>query len=98
MSMIRRDTEIWFTVPDVARIMGCSYDTARSRMQEMTDVINVGSAKRRQLMVPENSLQDWFRNHRIAEERPAERNIKIPRSSTGKIARIDRRTGKLKAV
>lgn len=93
--MIRRETEIWFTVPDVARIMGCSYDTARNRMEEMSNVINVGSAKRRQLMVTESSLQDWFRNHRIAQEKPA---VNIIRCSSGKLARMDRRTGKLKAV
>ena len=94
--MIKRDAEIWFTVPDVAGIMGCSYDTARSRMEEMENVINVGSQKRRQLMVPESSLEDWFRSHRIRREQPVVR--KIPRSSTGRMARIDRRTGKLVAV
>ena len=91
--------EQWYKTADVAGIMGCSYDTARARMQEMPGVINVGSQKRRQLMVPETDLEDWFRNHRVITRV----EIQLPKkvrliSKEGKMARIDRRTGKLKAV
>ena len=87
----------WYRVQDVAEVMGCSSDTARARMKEMHDVINVGSEKRQQLMVPEASLEDWLRNHRVCTKV----EIIMPRcrmSKSGKIARMDRRTGKLKAV
>ena len=87
----------WYRVQDVAEVMGCSSDTARSRMKEMRDVINVGSEKRQQLMVPESSVEAWLRNHRICTKV----EIFMPKcriSKSGKIARMDRRTGKLKAV
>ena len=87
----------WYKVQDVAEVMGCSSDTARARMKEMHDVINVGSEKRQQLMVPESSVEDWLRNHRICTKV----EIFMPKcrmSKSGKIARMDRRTGKLKAV
>ena len=93
--MTRLGNEQWYPVREVALIMGCSYDTARQRMEEMPDCINVGSQKRRQLMVPQSSLESWFRNHRIRQEKP---EVKIPVCRDGKMARIDRRTGKLKAV
>ena len=93
--MTKLGTEQWYTVRDVSIIMRCSYDTARSRMEEMPDCINVGSQKRRQLMVPQINLEDWLRNHRIETARPA---MEIPKSKSGKIARMDRRTGKLIAV
>ena len=35
--------EPWLRVADVAEILGCSKDTARARMKEMPDVINVGT-------------------------------------------------------
>ena len=87
----------WYRVQDVAEVMGCSSDTARARMKEMHDVINVGSEKRQQLMVPESSVEDWLRNHRITTQV----RIVVPEhrmNRSGKIARMDRRTGKLKAV
>lgn len=95
--------ERWYRVPDVAELMGCSYDTARERMAEMPGVINVGSKKRRQLMVPQYGLEDWLRNHRMdnrTERRtePAVRRVKVPKSTSGRMARMDRRTGKLVAV
>ena len=89
--------ERWYKVKDVAELMGCSDDTARARMKEMRGVVNVGSEKRRQLMVPEDSIEDWFRNHRVSTKI----EIMIPDfriNRSGKLARIDRRTGKLKAV
>lgn len=92
--MNRERAEPWLRVSDVAEILGCSYDTARARMAEMPEVINVGSAKRRQLMVPMWGLEDWMRNHRM---RPAEPVMKIPRCRGGKLARMDRRTGRLVA-
>lgn len=87
----------WYRVSDVAGIMGCGVDTARARMEEMRDVVNVGTQKRRQLMVSESALQDWLRNHRIS----ARVEIVVPKfgmNKDGKLARMDRRTGKLKAV
>lgn len=87
----------WYRVSDVAEIMGCSNDTARARMKEMADVINVGTETRRQLMVPEYSLEDWMRNHRITI---TQIRIVVPEhtmSKDGKLARISRRTGKLEA-
>lgn len=87
----------WYKVQDVAEVMGCSADTARARMKEMRDVINVGSEKRQQLMVPEASLEDWLRNHRVCTKV----EIIMPKcrmNRSGKIARMDRRTGKLRAV
>ena len=87
----------WYRVKEVAEVMGCGEDTARARMKEMPGVINVGSERRQQLMVPEYGLEDWFRNHRISTRV----EIAMPKfnmSRSGKIARMDRRTGKLKAV
>lgn len=87
----------WYKVGEVAGIMGCGPDTARARMQEMRDVVNVGTQKRRQLMVSESALEDWMRNHRIS----ARVEIVMPKygmRKDGKLARMDRRTGKLKAV
>lgn len=84
----------WYRVSDVAEIMHCSSDTARARMKQMADVINVGSERRQQLMVPESSLEDWLRNHRIS----ARVEIVMPRygiRNDGKLARMNRRTGKL---
>ena len=86
----------WFKVADVAETMGCSYDTARARMKEMPGVINVGSAKRQQLMVPEYGLEDWLMNHRMATVTIRLPEMRLRRD--GKIARINRRTGKLEAV
>ena len=86
----------WMKVSDVAEVMGCSYDTARARMERMKDAVNVGSQKRRQLMVPEYAVEDWLRNHRIATVRIVVPEHRIRKD--GKIARMDRRTGKLKAV
>lgn len=90
--------ERWYSVPKVSEIMGCSYDTARMRMREMANVVNVGTQKRQQLMVPESSLMDWLRKHRMfsrAEMRLSRENLV---DKNGKVTRIDRRTGKLKAV
>ena len=81
-----------YSVPAVAQLMGCSYDTARMRMQQMDGVMNVGSTKRRQLMVTEEALQNWLRNHMMPA---APRPLTVTISSDGKMARIDRRTGKL---
>jgi hypothetical protein len=92
--------ERWYSVPKVAEVMGCCYDTARERMKEMDEVVNVGSQKRQQLMVPESSVMDWLRNHRMikrAEITAPKRNIRLV-SNDGKLARMDRRTGKLKAI
>ena len=85
-------------VKDVAELMGCSYDTARARMAEMPGVINVGSKKRRQLMVPADGLEDWLRNHRVDHRTEPERLKVIPRGKNGRMARMSRRTGKLVAV
>lgn len=82
-----------YSVKAVADLMGCSYDTARMRMQEMPGVMNVGSEKRRQLMVPEDGLRDWLHNHRM---QTAPRPMKVTISADGKMARIDRRSGKLR--
>lgn len=86
----------WYSVKKVSELMDCSPDTARARMKEMPGVINVGSAKRRQLMVPEYGLEDWLRNHRITTVRIEMPKMKLRKD--GKIARIDRRTGRLQAV
>lgn len=86
----------WYNVKSVAELMDCSYDTARARMKHMAGVINVGSAKRQQLMVPEYGLEDWMRSHRIVTVRIEMPKMKLRKD--GKIARMDRRTGKLKAV
>jgi hypothetical protein len=80
----------------VAKIMECSMDTARKRMKEMRDVIDVGTPKRSLLMVPQTSLEDWFRNHRIATVRITVPEFKLSRDN--RLARMDRRTGKLKAI
>ena len=82
-----------YGVPAIAKLMGCSYDTARARMKEMPGVMNVGTARRQQLMVPESGIRDWLTNHRMPE-RP--RPLTVTISADGKMARIDRRTGKLK--
>ena len=84
----------WYKVRAVAELMDCSYDTARERMKQMAGVINVGSAKRQQLMVPEYGLEDWLRNHRITTVRVELPQMKLRKD--GKLARMDRRTGKLK--
>lgn len=89
--------ENWLNVKSVMTILNCCEDTARARMEEMRDVVNVGTQKRRQLMVSESALQDWLRNHRIS----ARVEIVVPKfgmNKDGKLARMDRRTGKLKAV
>ena len=86
----------WLKVKDVAKVLGCSIDTARNRMTEMAEVINVGTPQRQQLMVPEYALEDWMRNHRLNHVRvivPTGRSRK-----DGKIARRDRRTGELKVI
>lgn len=85
-------TEQWLKVSDVAAVMGCSYDTARARMAEMPDVVNVGSERRRQLMVPQHGLEDWMRNHRIGT---VIRAAEVPRCGGNRMARMDRRTGRL---
>ena len=85
----------WYSVKKVSELMDCSYDTARARMKQMPGVINVGSAKRRQLMVPEYGLEDWLRNHRVMTVRVELPQMKLRKD--GKIARIDRWTGKLQA-
>lgn len=78
-------------VKDISMMMGCSYDTARARMKEMPGVMNVGTEKRRQLMVPLAGLRDWMANHRMeVKQLPAF----IP-GPDGRMARMDRRTGKL---
>ena len=85
--------EALLRVKDVAGLMGCSYDTARSRMKDMPGVMNVGSEKRRQLVVPERGMIDWMANHRMeVRELPV-----YISGSGGRMARIDRRTGKLTA-
>ena len=87
--------ERWYKVSDVSGLMGCSYDTARARMKEMPGVINVGTQKRQQLMVPEFGLEDWLRNHRVTRV-----TIELPPMrlrADGKLARMNRRTGKLEA-
>ena len=93
--MTKLGTELWYTVSDVALIMNCCHDTARARMEEMPECINVGNQKRRQLMVPQSSLEDWLRNHRITQVKKMD---ELPRNSSGKMTRMDRRTGKLVAV
>lgn len=94
--------EKWCSVKDVAGIMRCSKDTARRRMESMPGVINAGTQGRRQLLVPERNVEDWLRNRQVhpwpeAPEADA-RVIRIPRSKSGRMARINRRTGKLEAV
>lgn len=88
--------ERWYSVKEAAEIMRCGPDTARARMEKMPDVVNVGTPGRRQLMVPESSIEDWFRNHRVTQARVIRPAVKARKD--GKIARMDRRTGKLKAV
>lgn len=88
--------EKWYRVKDVSGILGCNKDTARARMQEMEGVINVGSQKRRQLMVPEYGLEDWLRNHRISGRGPAPVIGKPLLNSDGTLVKRDRRTGKLR--
>lgn len=76
-------------VKDIALMMGCSYDTARQRMEEMPDCVNVGTEKRRQLLVPLSGLREWLSNHRVEA-------ITMPvhlGCNDGKMARKDRRTG-----
>ena len=86
----------WYSVKKVSELMDCSPDTARARMKEMPGVINVGSEKRQQLMVPESDIENWLRNHRITTVRIEMPQMKLRKD--GKIARIDRRTGRLQAV
>ena len=86
--------ERWYNVKETAEVMRCGVDTARARMKQMPGVINVGSATRRQLMVPEYGLEDWLRNHRVTTVRVELPQMKLRKD--GKIARMDRRTGKLK--
>ena len=95
--------ERWYNVKETAEVMRCGVDTARARMEQMPDVVNVGTSGRRILMVPESNVEDWFRNHRMTQvkaiaqkQRAMSRTVKV--SSSGKLARIDRRTGKLAAV
>ena len=82
-----------YSVPAVAKMMGCSNDTARMRMKEMPGVMNVGSVRRQQLMVPESGIRAWVANHRMPE--PV-KPMTVTISADGKMARIDRRTGKLR--
>lgn len=84
------------SVKTVAEILDCSPDTAKKRMKDMQDVIDVGTPKRSQLMVPKASLEDWIRNHRIATVRITVPEFKLSRDN--RLARMDRRTGKLKAI
>ena len=89
--------EKWYRPKEVAEILSCQVDTARAWMAEMPNVINVGSEKRQQLMVPESDIENWLRNHRVTTRV----EIRMPEyrmNRSGKIARMDRRTGKLKAV
>ena len=90
--------EQMYTVKAVAELMGCSNDTARMRMKQMPGVMNVGTAQRQQLMVPESGIEDWIRNHRMEPARPVRKRpvMRVTISADGKMARIDRRTGKLK--
>ena len=94
--------ERWYNVKETAEVMRCGVDTARARMEQMPDVINVGTKGRRILMVPESNIEDWFRNHRMATVKqilPKRKNVpKVKAGSSGKLARMDRRTGKLVAV
>jgi len=92
-----------YSVKAVAEMMGCSNDTARQRMRQMTGVMNVGTERRHQLMVTEESLDTWLRNHRMTRPEaiivpdPEPRRMRVTISADGKMARIDRRTGKLTA-
>lgn len=87
--------EKWCSVKDVAGIMRCSTDTARRRMEQMPDATNVGTPGRRQLLVPERNVEDWLRNRQV---RNVPEIVRIPKSRNGKLARMNRRTGKLEAV
>ena len=89
-----------YSVKAVAELLGCSNDTARARMRQMAGVMNVGTARRHQLMVTEEALDLWLNEHRMARPGavsvPAERpRTRVTISADGKMARIDRRTGKL---
>lgn len=83
--------ERMLSVKAVARILDCSNDTARMRMKGMAGVINVGTERRQQLMVPESGMDDWMRNRRMQEAR-----LTVTAGADGKMARMDRRTGQLK--
>lgn len=77
------------TVKTVSLMMGCCYDTARERMAEMPGCVNVGTERRRQLLVPLSGLREWLSNHRVEA-------ITMPvhlGCNDGKMARKDRRTG-----
>ena len=80
------------TVNTVSLMMGCCPDTARERMEEMPGCVNVGSEKRRQLLVPLSGLREWLACHRVAA-------LNMPvhmGNQNGRIARKDRRTGEIK--
>ena len=85
--------EALLRVKDVACITGWSKDTARARMQEMSGVMNLGTAKRRQLAVKESTLADWLADR--AMYKPEAPVIRPSGNSNGKMARRDRRTGEL---
>lgn len=92
-----------YSVSAVAELMGCSNDTARQRMRQMAGVMNVGTARRHQLMVTEEALDEWLKDHRmmraesivVPDPNPRPRPMRVTISADGKMARIDRRTGKL---
>ena len=93
--------EQMYSVQSVASIMDCEVDTARLRMKEMPNCVNVGTERRRILLVPESDIEDWFRNHRLTPAKQIQpkqkaRTTRIKPRADGKIARMDRRTGKLK--
>ena len=92
--------EALYRVKDVAAAMGCSYDTARARMREMPGVMNVGTQRRRQRLVPDSGIMDWLKSHSMAivqdnwlPVQANRRTVKI--SLDGRMARRDRRTGEL---
>ena len=88
--------EQMYSVQSVANILDCEVDTARMRMKEMPNCVNVGTERRRILLVPESDIENWLANHRITTTKPVMPKIRTRKD--GKIARMDRRTGKLKAV
>ena len=84
--------ENMLSVKTIALMMDCHPDTARERMQEMPGCVNVGSEKRRQLLVPLSGLREWLVNHRVtAMTMPVHMG-----SQDGRMARKDRRTGEIK--
>ena len=85
------DSYNMLTVKTIALMMDCHPDTARERMQEMPGCVNVGSEKRRQLLVPLSGLREWLASHRVQA-------ITMPvhlGSQDGRMARKDRRTGEI---